>query len=842
MKIGFKTRIWGINIDNINPVLKIITDFGFQGVEFSQRPDSLGVNNINELSESLKKHNLSFLSLTCGTLIERRNFLRAIRPEYFYLKYGDLASITSLAQEGFKPVFHPGVFTPIRGLSESLPLLENNPELNLICDTAHMTIAGDSFRSYMQIIDRVSAIHIKDWSPEFGRSGPRFGRGFKKLGFGVIDWDYIIGEIKEKNYEGWLVIEIENNEEKDLLSTVRACAEWLSTYGLFHNENKYYIVKQPIHKISKKYYRKCPADIEASFREKITEASTKRPVNFYTQVAKAYSELIPSKLVSVWTFSPSQDYLGLLICYPPIIQTGKLRRSQDLLTGIAIDRQAVITEFDLSIKHPGEKYGDSREPNLPRKIQELNPRKMISIPIYNSGNQNYVKFVINVFPKDDMEPSISVNEMYKLSKAVTIAADFMLDSVCSLAVTKVNLLASKHFTVKEFLQSVMRLVQETLKCEGVGIFIVNRTEDKLEYYDSIPGTNFCHEDEKYYLKGEGLTGNVWKRNEPLLTTDCLEESEYLGKSAEFSSSPGPIGVIMVPFRTSKGIVMGIIRCNNKKSSPSFTMPNLFIDDDVAILDSIGQALVPHLQILLEESRRAKALGKLTHELIFPLVAIRGAAEFIIRNKEINNILDYDYPGDIWSWSELMRRLLGGVDIYSYENLSVSASRTLLLSEVIIPARKQVAMLARERGFSLKRINYHRFESVPALWIDRNQFQQVVFNMLSNTIKYCFDDPERFQVDIDGQKSGTNYLIKFQDWGPGIKEELKETIFIEGFRTNEAIEHNITGQGLGLWIVRQIVEAHNGTIEVTNLKNPTEFTIRLPIELSIRPPVKQESQS
>lgn len=264
---------------------------------------------------------------------------------------------------------------------------------------------------------------------------------------------------------------------------------------------------------------------------------------------------------------------------------------------------------------------------------------------------------------------------------------------------------------------------------------------------------------------------------------------------------------------------------------------MFTEDDIAILDSIGQVAVPYIQILLDKNRRAKALGRLTHELRIPLVAIRGAAEFMLNTKGVNTIFDYDYPGDIWSWSELMRRLLGNADLFRYRSqpLPLRATPTLLRGDVIAPAVKQVRMLLQERNFSLHNINYGLFDQIPRLWIDPNQFQQVIFNLLSNAIKHCFDDPKSFQVSIDGEKKGNKYVIFFRDWGPGIESEMREAIFEEGIRTLEAIKNNITGQGLGLWVVRQIIEAHEGKVKLTNLHLPTEFSIILPDFLASRPP-------
>jgi len=241
----------------------------------------------------------------------------------------------------------------------------------------------------------------------------------------------------------------------------------------------------------------------------------------------------------------------------------------------------------------------------------------------------------------------------------------------------------------------------------------------------------------------------------------------------------------------------------------------------------------------EQERREKELGRLTHELKVPLVAIRGAAEFIIRTPGIKNIFDYDYPGDILSWIELMGRLIDNADRarYSDEKIEVKAKPIYLLREVIAPSIKQVRLLLDERGFCRHNITYEHshFEQIPKLWLDRNQFQQVTFNLLSNAIKYAYDDPDAFSVEIDAAYSGKQFLILFRDWGPGIEAGMEEIVFEEGTRGENAFKMNVAGQGLGLWVVRQVVERHGGVIKVTNLQLPTEFTIFLPNSLTESPP-------
>jgi signal transduction histidine kinase len=184
----------------------------------------------------------------------------------------------------------------------------------------------------------------------------------------------------------------------------------------------------------------------------------------------------------------------------------------------------------------------------------------------------------------------------------------------------------------------------------------------------------------------------------------------------------------------------------------------------------------------------------------------------------------------------MGRLIDNADRFRYSSEVIQTRHTLtyLLNDVIIPSIKQVDLLLRERRFSLEKIEYDKelFQRFPPLWVDRLGFQQVMFNLLSNSIKYAYDDPDSFRVEIIADLEKLD--IRFQDYGLGIEEQMKEVIFEEGIRGQKATKMKVAGQGLGLWVSRQIIEAHGGKIWVSKYKHPTEFTISLPCELLSRP--------
>jgi len=224
------------------------------------------------------------------------------------------------------------------------------------------------------------------------------------------------------------------------------------------------------------------------------------------------------------------------------------------------------------------------------------------------------------------------------------------------------------------------------------------------------------------------------------------------------------------------------------------------------------------------------LSLLIHEIKTPFSVIRGAAELLQREaNDYGYQFAHDYAGDISSWCDLGRRLLQNADFFRFREgkFPLRLERVYLLRELFAPARNQISPLLRERDYERRRISDDGFKAIPAVWVDRNQFQQVFFNLLSNSIKYCNDDPSSFRVEVATEDAGNVYRIRFRDWGIGIPQGYEKSIFEEGLRGPNAELHSVSGDGLGLWIVSRIIEAHGGSIWVANPANPTEFTIELP---------------
>ncbi len=123
------------------------------------------------------------------------------------------------------------------------------------------------------------------------------------------------------------------------------------------------------------------------------------------------------------------------------------------------------------------------------------------------------------------------------------------------------------------------------------------------------------------------------------------------------------------------------------------------------------------------------------------------------------------------------------------------------------------------------------ETLPLVMADRGNMEEVFVNLVSNGIKYT---GERGRVDLEAYVAGSYLCIQVADNGMGIAPEDLSHIFDKFYRVKNPQTRKITGTGLGLPIVKRIVEAHLGIVEVESQPGAgSKFRVFLPLEPSTR---------
>lgn len=130
---------------------------------------------------------------------------------------------------------------------------------------------------------------------------------------------------------------------------------------------------------------------------------------------------------------------------------------------------------------------------------------------------------------------------------------------------------------------------------------------------------------------------------------------------------------------------------------------------------------------------------------------------------------------------------------------------------------------QNKGFTL---SLDKCENQKAIYADEEAVSEALINLIDNAIKYSGDKKEIFiKTGFDNQYS----FIEIADKGIGVKEEDQKKIFDKFYRVHTGLVHNVKGTGLGLTLVKQIAENHNGSIELkSKFGKGSTFKLKFPI--------------
>ncbi len=247
------------------------------------------------------------------------------------------------------------------------------------------------------------------------------------------------------------------------------------------------------------------------------------------------------------------------------------------------------------------------------------------------------------------------------------------------------------------------------------------------------------------------------------------------------------------------------------------------EDDTDVLGLVASLSDITKQHELHQTKN-DVMALVTHELRTPLTAIQGMSE-ILAEHEMEPTRRRDMHLAINEEAKRLARLINDyLDITRLESgarpLRLTAAR---LAPLVERALLMLEPLAVEREMRITR----RFApNLPPLLVDADLLAQVVTNLVANAIKYS-NPPNEVIVELRSDADAV--WIEVADHGHGIPAEAIPQIFEKFYRVARVEDADVTGNGLGLALVRQIAEKHGGRITVASETGVgSVFSLRLPL--------------
>ncbi|MGC8769181.1 GAF domain-containing sensor histidine kinase [Calditerrivibrio sp.] len=356
----------------------------------------------------------------------------------------------------------------------------------------------------------------------------------------------------------------------------------------------------------------------------------------------------------------------------------------------------------------------------------------------------------------------------------------------------------------ELLNDILEIAQEYLSVKRISIMIING--DHLVIKAAV-GLHLDYKSLKVPL-GNGISGKVATTGEPIVINKGSNANWELGYDTKSYMS--------VPLRI-KDKLIGVLNLTDKED-------DYFSDDDIKIAKYIASQCAISIEKaqIYESIRRSENLqliGKFTSTIIHDIKNLLNIVQNYVELLEIasEDKSDFkEYVDNIYTELKLIHGLVMDILDFSKNQITLKTTKIELddFMEYII----------KHTSIMLKPYNIDFYVNYPPgiiFYGDKDKLFRVLFNLINNAVDAV---GENGKIKLKVLQENNHLLFIIEDNGKGISAEMVDRIFDPFYTAGKE-----KGTGLGLAVVKDIVNAHNGTIAVeSKVGEYTKFLIRLPI--------------
>ncbi len=253
---------------------------------------------------------------------------------------------------------------------------------------------------------------------------------------------------------------------------------------------------------------------------------------------------------------------------------------------------------------------------------------------------------------------------------------------------------------------------------------------------------------------------------------------------------------------------------------NFSYDKLNIPSNDELGDLASSLLYMSHELNDAEEYQKKFISNISHDFRSPLTSIKGYLQAML-DGTIPVEMHEKYLGIVLSESERLERLTSGlIDLNSWN----SKAPGLIFEDFDIDIIIKSVINTFHGRCEKRHITFDYTKGSHFVYADRGKIEQVLYNLTDNAIKFSPDDSS---IILKVYNKGEKYYFSIKDSGTGISKKDLNKIWDRFYKTDSSRGKDKTGSGIGLSIVREIINAHNQTIDVVSTEGVgTEFIFSL----------------
>jgi len=415
------------------------------------------------------------------------------------------------------------------------------------------------------------------------------------------------------------------------------------------------------------------------------------------------------------------------------------------------------------------------------------------------------------------------------------------------AVYRITSALNARTNLDELERQTLDAAIQTVDATAGSILLYDPAKDALLFrYVVSPDPAIAEQLMKIELKpGQGICGQVFQTGKGRITFDVTTDRDH-EKAVDERTGFQTLSMVTMPLQSTDGQPIGVMQVCNKPSGA-------FDEDDMQVLEilSIIAASAIETARLHQQARLAvivNLIGDISHDvknLVTPVVTGTQTLQWMLDGmyEELDTALTSRDPVP----GEAVREATGDVRSFYPEAVEMTYEGAQAVQERVREIADAIKGIISEPHFELIRINevaelvakflrgtaersgvtidLSELGDAPPVEIDRKRMYNALYNLINNAIP---ETPAGGKISLHARmisdEARPQLEIRVRDTGRGMPARVRESLFTDHTETTK-----VGGTGLGTRIVRNVVEAHNGTISVHSEEGRgTEFVIRIPM--------------